>query len=89
MRKEEKAQFLKEFEEKVFKRGMPVNVRQGLNSEIAEWAVNIAKDCIKDDTPLGVLDSEHGFKCPKCHRTIGTSGFYCKWCGEQLREVLY
>ena len=89
MRKAEIEQFKKDLWERIYTKGMPINIRDGINSEIADWAVDVAEDYLKEDTPQGVLESEHGFKCPACKKTIGTSGFYCKWCGVLLREVLY
>ena len=89
MRIEDKEKFLKDFWGLVYKRGMPVNVRQGLNSEIADWAVDIAEDCIELDTPSGVMVDDGKDRCPKCKKTAGTSGFFCKYCGNMLREVLF
>lgn len=89
MRKKEKEQFIKDLWGMIYKKGMPVNVRQGPNSEIADWAVDIAEDCIVDDKPSGVLVEDGRDRCPECKKTVGTSGFFCKYCGNMLREVLY
>ena len=54
MSSEEKKEFLDKFWQKIYKRGIPINVRNGSISDIATWAQDIADDCIPDDEPLGV-----------------------------------
>lgn len=65
------------------KKGMPINVRDGSNQKIAEWAAGIFEKCVRIDEPLGAANDH----CPACKKTVGTSGAYCKWCGAFLREV--
>lgn len=84
--KKEEAQFIQQNIQKLIeKKGMPVNIRNGSNEEIAKWFGKILDDNAKIDEPLGTVDN----KCPICRHTIGSSGFFCKWCGAMLREALY
>ena len=51
-------------------------------------AISAAIERLKRDVPTGTLKDLNGAeKCPVCRKMIGTSGFYCKWCGQQIREV--
>ena len=89
MRKEEKEEFLHKLWNTIYKRGIPINVRNGAISDIATWAEDVADDCIQIDEPLGTEIVQGQDKCPVCKRSVGMSGFFCKWCGAMLREKLY
>lgn len=87
MKREEIDAFLAEFHKKICKRGMNGNIRSGSTEDIADWAVNIAKDCLHEEEPTGVVSS-YGFdRCPKCNAIV-VNGNYCKICGNYIREVL-
>ena len=89
MKQTEKETLLQTVWQKIEKRGIPINVRTGGNIEAAEWVKKLLDECAEVDTPSGVIEPEGKDKCPVCKHTIGTSGFYCKYCGNQLRAVIY
>lgn len=89
MKREEKAELLCDIWERVFKKGIPINIRDGADAEVADWVQDIVDKCVKQDEPAGTETLESGGKeylaCPICHRVVGVSGKYCKWCGRLLR----
>ena len=89
MKQTEKETLLQTVWQKIEKRGIPINVRTGGNIEAAEWVKKLLDECAEVDIPSGVIETEGKDKCPVCKHTIGTSRFYCKYCGNQLRAVIY
>ena len=89
MKQTEKDKLIEAVRKKVQKNGIPINVRTGGSDEAAEWAIKVLEKCIEIDEPLGTKMVQGQDKCPACKRSVGTSGFFCKWCGAMLREVLY
>ena len=93
MRKKEREKLLDDVWGKISKKGMPINVRKGTNIEIADYIREIVSKVTEEDEPAGTEEKMSGGTlyqiCPKCKRTVGVSGFYCKWCGEMLRCSTY
>lgn len=89
MKQTEKEKLLQTVWQKIEKREIPINVRTGGNIEAAEWVKKLLDECAEVDEPSGVIDIDGKDKCPVCKHTVGTSGFYCKYCGNQLRAVIY
>lgn len=89
MKQTEKDKLIETVRKKVQKVGIPINVRTGENVEAAEWFKKLLEECAEVDTPSGVIETEGKDKCPVCKHTVGTSGFYCKYCGNQLRAVIF
>lgn len=89
MRVEERAELLTAVWETVFQKGMPINIRKGTGEEVADWVKETVGRCCKVDEPQGTENLESGGReylaCPICHRVVGVSGRYCKWCGNLLR----
>ncbi len=89
MKKVEKEKLIKEIWGRVYTKGIPVNVRNAPNSDVADWVTDIVDDFAKLDEPCGTETLESGghdyLSCPICQRVVGASGNYCKWCGQLLR----
>ena len=82
----EAKEYLDDLEGWFEKNGLPINVRNGSNDDIAKHILKIAKAYIHEDEPLGVsqgIDYDH---CPRCSGIVGQSAFFCKHCGAWLRE---
>ena len=88
MRREERTTFLNDLWNEIYKRGMPINIRNGAVSEIASWAEDIAEDLLEEDEPLGTVNNGKYEACPRCGGVIGVSAYYCKKCGAWLRQVM-
>lgn len=90
MRKTEREEVLDEVWHKLMRRGMPINVRNGQNMDIADYIRDIVAEVTQEDEPIGTENLESGGKyylsCPGCKKVVGTSGYYCKWCGKMLRN---
>ena len=90
MKANEKEALLKAVYAHIEKNGMPINIRDGANEIVAEWVANQVAKQIGADEPTGTEVLESGGKyydaCPICHRVVGTSGKYCKWCGQLIRK---
>lgn len=90
MRKSEKDSLLKNVFDLVKKKGMPMNIRDGSNETIAEWVRDRVDAVAEIEEPTGTETLESGGKfydaCPACRRVVGTSGKYCKWCGQLIRK---
>ena len=53
-----------------------------------DHALLMASKAMMRDVPSGtVKDSAGTERCVMCKHTVGTSGSYCKWCGQKLRET--
>ena len=89
MNEMEKTELIGEAKKKVERLGIPINIKMGGNQEAAEWIGKLLDNIIKVDEPLGTEYLESGGRdymaCPVCHRVVGASGKYCKWCGRLLR----
>ena len=85
MKTKEKAESIKRITEKIKKRGMPINIQTGSNSDVAEWVGKLLEELLEVDEPLGVVDKSDYTACPECGSAIGTSAYYCKKCGSYLR----
>ena len=89
MREKEKTETITRITTKVKKRGIPINVRTGGNEDAAEWVGKLLEELLENDEPSGTIEVDGRDRCPACRKMVGISGFYCKWCGSQLREVIY
>ena len=87
MRAKEKSEVIKLIIEKVRKRGIPVNVRNGGNEDAAEWTEKLLEELLPVDEPRGVVQGVDYDHCPECGRVVGSSGYFCKYCGTYLKEV--
>jgi len=57
-----------------------------ITPEIQQTLLKASKALMKE-VAAGTEQDAYGYeKCPVCRRTVGTSGFYCKWCGQKMRE---
>ena len=85
--KKEEAQILRyDISKLVEQKGMPINIRDGSNSDIAEWIIGIFDKCVRIDEPLGVIEDIEYDYCPSCRHVVGFSALYCKHCGALIRE---
>lgn len=87
MKAKEKAEVVKLITDKVRKRGIPINVRTGGNDDAAEWTGQLLKELLPVDEPQGILQGTDYDRCPACKRVVGSSAYYCKYCGTYLKEV--
>lgn len=88
MKHEEADQLQDELWNRIQKKGMPINVRNGSNEDAANW-INDTIDSIIEkyyDEPLGTVRMAGYDGCPKCMGIIGLSAYYCKACGAWIRE---
>ena len=91
MRKKEREEMLDGVWHKLCRHGMPINVRNGGNMDIADYIRDILEKETQEDEPIGTEMKESGkyMSCPECRKVVGISGFYCKWCGAMLRCPTY
>lgn len=89
MKQTEKDNLISEITRKVTKRGIPMNVRIGGNEDAAEWTKKLLQELLPVDEPQGVVKGADYDHCPACGKVVGSSGFYCKYCGAYLREARY
>lgn len=85
MKQGEKDKLLQDIWERIYTKGMPVNVRNGVNSDIADYLQDIVDDYAHVDEPLGTVTGYEYDACPKCGGMIGTTAKYCKRCGAFIR----
>lgn len=85
MKRAESIELLDEFWHKCMKRGLPMNVRQGQTIDFADYVLGILQDCVEIDEPTGVVKHNDYDACPKCGGSIGTTGYYCRHCGNLIR----
>lgn len=85
MKASEKAATIRLLTEKARKRGIPVNVRTGGNEDLAEWLGKFLEELLEVDEPIGTNQSYGYDTCAKCHGVVGTTGYYCRFCGAYLR----
>jgi len=85
MKQGEKDKLLQDIWERIYTKGMPVNVRNGVNSDIADYLQDIVDDYAHVDEPVGVLAMNDYDACPKCFGVIGNYAKYCKKCGAFIR----
>ena len=53
-----------------------------------DHALLIASKAMRKEIPSGTVRDANGVdRCMMCHRTAGESAFYCKYCGQKLRET--
>lgn len=86
MRAKEKAGTVKMIVETVKKRGMPINIQTGSNSDVAEWLGKLLEEKLEVDEPIGTIQDDEYERCPECNGIIGQSAYYCKRCGAYIRE---
>ena len=86
MNKSEKNTLLMAIWQVVKRDGMPMNVRNGSNTESADWVEEVLDKLIKEEAPIGTIQLEEYEACPVCHSVIGNSALYCKKCGAHIRE---
>ena len=82
----ERSKLISDVRAAVMKRGMPINVRNGGDAEVADWVAGVVLGCSKEDEPLGTVRSDYEY-CPVCARVVGSGARYCKWCGAFLRGL--
>ena len=85
MKSQEKQETIERIVTKVKKRGVPINMRTGGNDEAAEWVQKLLEELLEEDEPLGVVELNGYSACPICHGVVGTTGYYCRFCGAYLR----
>lgn len=85
MRAKEKAETVKMIVETVKKRGMPINVQTGSNSDVAEWVGKLLEELLEVDEPKGTIELNGYTACPNCNGIVGQSAYYCKHCGTYIR----
>lgn len=71
----------------VCKKGMPINIRNGLNADVADYVRRLLEKHIQIDEPLGTIKGADYEHCPECNSVIGQSAFFCKICGAYIRQV--
>lgn len=85
--KKEEAQVLRHDMAKLIEhKGIPINIRNGSNTDAAEWITGIFDKCVQIDEPLGVIVGIEYDECPSCRHVVGFSALYCKHCGALIRE---
>ena len=84
MKNMEKREVVDLVKTKILKRGIPINVQTGSNSEVAEWVGKLLEELLPVDEPLGVVIMHDYNACPKCNSVVGTYSSYCKRCGSYL-----
>lgn len=87
MRRSERERLVSNIQDHLLKNGMPINVRNGSNEEVAGWVTEVLAKFTEEDKPLGVVMSYYYDLCPKCGGVVGSSAYYCKQCGCYIREV--
>lgn len=87
MKKSETLDLLDEVYHKISKDGMPINIRQGNNGEIAEWLTDVLRSIVKVDEPIGYIQHSDYKACPACGGSVGDKARYCKKCGAFIRET--
>lgn len=86
MRNKEAEELMDEVWHTLCKKGVPINVRTGQNMDAADWFKDLLRKHINIDEPRGVIQGTDYDHCPRCGGVVGSSGFYCKYCGTWLRE---
>jgi hypothetical protein len=72
-------------EEEKLKEAAAANLLE-LTPEMSAVLLKAAK-LMKKEVPTGTQIDGHGFElCTVCGAVIGQSGFYCKYCGQKLRN---
>ena len=89
MKHEEADKLQEEIWRRIHKKGMPINIRDGSNDDIADWFDNLRDSIIEKyyDEPLGTVRIAGYDGCPKCMGIVGISSYYCKRCGVYIREA--
>lgn len=85
MKAQEKTEVISLITTKAKKRGIPMNVRTGGNDDLAEWIQALLEELLPIDEPTGTIDHSDYMSCPKCGKSVGTTGYYCRYCGNYLR----
>jgi len=85
MKSQEKKETIDMIKTKILKRGMPINVRTGGNTEVAEWIGKLLDELLKVDEPIGTIELDKYTACPNCNGAVGISAYYCKKCGSYLK----
>lgn len=90
MTKRDKKDLMQTYRDKI-KTGIPVNVCMGTKAEQKEWLAGKVLEAIEkvidEQEPLGTVKSGVYDLCPSCGGVIGNSAYFCKKCGEYIREV--
>lgn len=86
MRAPEAQELLEDIGDWFMKKGLPINIRDGINEEVTKHILKVIKPFVHIDEPLGVIQGTDYDHCPKCNGIAGQSAFYCKLCGAMLRE---
>lgn len=87
MRQKEAEKLKDEIWHAVCKKGIPINVRTGMNTDAADWVKDLLDKHIEIDEPLGVVGDSDYERCPICSGIIGQSAYFCKKCGAWVRMV--
>lgn len=81
MKKAESEELLDAIWHKFCKKGIPINIKNSQNIDIADYIKDVVAECIEIEEPLGVVKHNDYDACPVCLGTIGTTGYYCRFCG--------
>ena len=67
------------------------DARSGISIQLTpelDHALAAALKVMCRDNPTGTIrDSRGAEHCMMCKRTVGTSAYYCKYCGQKIRET--
>ena len=86
MRAQEAQELFEDIEGWFMKHGLPINIRDGINEEVAKHILKVIKPFVHIDEPLGVIQGNDYDHCPRCNGIVGQSAYYCKLCGAKIRE---
>lgn len=87
MKAEEAERLKSDIWQAICKKGMPMNIRMGLDQDAADWVKKILEKYIQIDEPVGVIQGSDYDRCPACNSVIGQSAYFCKRCGAYIRQV--
>ena len=86
MRAKEAEELKDEIWHAICKKGVPIDVRTGMNMDAADWFKKLMEKYINIDEPLGTIQGTDYEHCPVCNGIIGQSAYYCKHCGAYIRQ---
>lgn len=92
MTKRDKKELMQAYRDRI-KLGIPIDICTAAKAEQKEWLVSKILEAVdktmEEQEPLGVIRTGNYDTCPSCGGTVGNSAYFCKKCGEYIREARY